>query len=84
MRLLVLVALFSFNVYAWDGYDWECSSFIEIEKDNLVKEGEQIEFYDWSKGEYDTLDIDSVDSFGSHVEIAGTDSYGIERKFEMD
>lgn len=83
-KIIVIFLLFSMNANAWDGYDWNRSSLIEIEKGNLVREGEQIEFYDWSKGEYETLDIDSVDSYGYHVEIEGTDSYGMKRTFEMD
>ena len=28
---------------AWEGYDWESGSYVEIEDGNLVREGEEIE-----------------------------------------
>ena len=31
---------------AWDGYDWERGSFVEIGKGNLVRDGREIEYYD--------------------------------------
>ena len=32
---------------AWDGYDYESGSYVEIEKGNLVRDGEEIEYYDY-------------------------------------
>ena len=31
---------------AWEGYDYETGNYVEIEKGNLVREGEEIEYYD--------------------------------------
>ena len=82
-KIIVIFLLFSMNANAWDGYDWKRHSFVEIEKGNLVREGEQIEFYEYGKG-YGDLNIDSIEQNGSSVEIEGTDSYGMKRTFEMD
>ncbi len=32
-------------VFAWEGYDYETGDYIEIEKGNLVRSGEDIEIY---------------------------------------
>lgn len=69
---------------AWDGYDYDSSTYIEIEKGNLVREGLEIEFYDYSKG-YSTGTIESISRSGSSVEIEVTDEQtGESRIFEMD
>ncbi|MFT6219900.1 MAG: hypothetical protein ACJA02_000691 [Myxococcota bacterium] len=36
---------------AWTGYDFADGSEIEIGSGNLVREGEQIRFYDWKSQE---------------------------------
>lgn len=85
----LLYILFSFfflqNAYAWDGYDWEEGNYIEIEEGNLVREGEEIEIYDWSNGEYKYVEVEEVDSYGGTTEVEvydyGTGEY---RTFEME
>jgi hypothetical protein len=83
--LLLAVVMLSTSVRAWDGYDWDKGTSVEIESGNLVRSGEQIEFYDWDKGEYRTGEVQSVDRYGSSVdvEIIDDDS-GETRTFEMD
>ncbi len=87
MKNLIKLTLFSFIIQssqAWDGYDWNKGKYVEIEKGNLVREGETIDFYEYGRG-YGSMDIDSVESSGSHVEIEGTDNEtGETRTFEMD
>lgn len=86
VKLYILIfILYPFNVYGWSGYDWENGSYIEIEEGELVREGEEIEFYDYGDAEYKNIEIDSMNDYGTHVEIEGTDiENGEIRTFEMD
>ena len=55
MKLLLSIAVFAFlssPANAWDGYHWESGSYVEIDKGNLVREGRDIEIYDYGTGEY--------------------------------
>jgi hypothetical protein len=50
-----------------------------------VREGEEIEIYDYEDSEYKDIEIDSMNKHGYHVEIEGIDSEtGEERTFEME
>lgn len=69
---------------AWNGYDWESKTFIEIQNEDLVRKGKTIDFYEYGKG-YGTLNIDYIRDSGFHVKIEGTDNEtGETRTFEMD
>ena len=57
--------LLSGPVLPWDGRDYESGSAVEIEKGNLVRAGEEIEFYDYEAGEYRNGDVESIESSGS-------------------
>jgi hypothetical protein len=50
----LIVVSASFPAIAWDGYDYENGTYVQIERGNLVRTGRDIEFYDWSAGEYRT------------------------------
>jgi hypothetical protein len=85
----ILVSLFlvfsSANLFAWEGYDYEKGNYVEIEKGNLVREGETIEIYDYEDGEYKDVDVESIDRNGSTVEIEVYDSdTGENRTIEME
>lgn len=84
-KILIIALLLSVSKSeAWNGYDWDNGTYVEIEKGNLMREGETIDFYDYDTG-YGSLDIDSIERSGSHVEIEGTDNEtGETRTFEMD
>lgn len=70
---------------AWDGYDYDKGTFVEIEEGNLVREGETIEIYDYEDGEYKDVDVESIDQYGTTVEVEVTDSEtGESRTLEMD
>lgn len=70
---------------AWDGYDYDAGSYVEIEKGNLVRPGEEIEYYDYGSGEYKYGDVESINSYGSSVEVEIYDSdTGEYRTFEME
>lgn len=73
------------SAFAWDGYDNESGSYIEIDKGNLVREGEEIEYFDYESGEYRYGDVEGVQSTfgGAEVEVYDHDS-GEYRTFEMD
>jgi hypothetical protein len=57
------------NTYAWDGYDNESNSSIEIGDDNLVREGNIIEIFDWQDQQSHLVRILSVDSGFNEIEI---------------
>lgn len=78
------LALFGSQASAWDGYDWENNSDITIESGNLVRQGEEIEYYDWRDNEYKYGDVERIDRFGSTVEVEIYDyDEGEYRTFEM-
>jgi hypothetical protein len=89
IRIAILIALLclfsSVPVLAWDGYDNERGTSIEIEKGNLVRPGQEIEFYDHEKGEYRYGDVESIQRYGSGVEVEVYDNEeGETRTFDMD
>lgn len=77
--------LFPITTLAWDGYDYESGNYVEIEKGNLVREGEEIEYYDYKSGEYRYADVENIESNGSGAEIEIYDHQSGEyRTFDMD
>ncbi len=89
IRIAISVALLwlvcSVPVLAWDGYDYENGTSVEIEKGNLVRPGQEIEFYDYDKGEYRYGDVDSIQRNGSSVDVEVYDQdMGETRTFEME
>lgn len=81
LSLLLAPVLFSTQIFAWDGYDYDSSSYIEVESGTLVREGLDIDVYDYESGTYKTYEVDSVDS-GS-LEVYDYES-GEYRSFDMD
>ena len=84
---LVLVMLFfaTSNANAWEGYDYEKGAYVEIEKGNLVREGETIEIYDYNDGEYKDVDVENIENHESSVEVEVYDpETGDTRMLEMD
>lgn len=70
---------------AWDGYDSESGSSVEIGEGNLVRPGENIEVYDYGNGEYRDVDVESIQRSGSSVEVEVYDhESGEYRTFEME
>ncbi|HCF9249932.1 TPA: DUF5334 family protein [Pseudomonas aeruginosa] len=47
---------------AWDGYDYQNSTDVEIEKGNLARRGQEIDFYDYDydSGEYRLGDVEPM------------------------
>lgn len=80
----IILAVASLPTFAWEGYDHEHSASVEIEKGNLVREGREIEVYDSEAG-YRTFEVQSIERYGSSVEIEVTDTEsGETRTFEME
>ena len=69
---------------AWDGTDTGTGNIIEIEKGQTVRQGHEVEFFDYGSGSYRSLDVDSARKSGSNVEVEGTDSSGNAITLEMD
>lgn len=69
--ITLLLLLLPFTATAWDGYDYESGSSVEIDKGNLVREGEEIEIYDYETGEYKDVEVQSItgDGSGSGAEV---------------
>mgnify|MGYP003624273991 CR=1 FL=1 len=80
----IILAVASLPSFAWEGYDHEKGVTVEIEKGNLVREGREIEVYDSEAG-YRTFEVDSIERYGSSVEIEVTDTEtGETRTLEME
>ncbi len=56
--LIILLCFIPFSVTAWGGYDYTEGSYVEIDKGNLVRPGEEIEVYDYNAGEYRTFEME--------------------------
>lgn len=87
MRPMVFfgITVGAFPALAWDGYDNEKGSYVEIEKGNLVRSGQEIEIYEYSTGEYKDVEVESVRSSGSGVELEVYDlESGNYRTLDMD
>ena len=78
---LMVIIVFSQFSYAWDGYDYDRGDYIEIEKGNLVRSGNDIEIYDYSTGTYKDVEVVSVSSDEVEVYDYEADEY---RTFDME
>ena len=81
----VLLLMMPIMALAWDGYDYEKGAYVEINKGNLVRPGQDIELYDYSTGEYRDVEVQSIRGSGSGAEVEvydyGTGQY---RTLDMD
>lgn len=82
--ILIVCLMLPTLAFSWDGYDYESGSDVEIGKGNLVRQGKDIEFYDYGSGEYKSGEVQSVKSRGNKVEVEVIDSVtGKSRTLEM-
>ena len=76
-KLIGIIFLFIISnaVSAWSGTDQD-GNWVEIESGNLVRSGEDIEYYDSDSGEYKYGTVESVNGngFGAEVEVYDYDS----------
>lgn len=71
--------------HAWDGTDASTGESVEIGTGNLVREGRDIEVYDYGSGEYRDVTVEDINRYGSGVEIEVYDNdTGEYRTFEME
>lgn len=83
--IILLLLLTPFTAIAWDGYDYDKGTFVEIDKGNLVREGEDIQIYDYGTGEYKDVEVQSITGSGSGAEVEVYDNdTGEYRTFDMD
>lgn len=92
MKRIILATLVfvigSFSIAAdgltWSGYDYDKSTYIDINEGNTVRSGNTVEVYDYNTG-YRYMDVNSVSRFGGTVTIEALDmESGEMRSFEMD
>ena len=84
MLTAATLCLLAANAMAWSGYDYENGTYVEIEKGNLVRQGRDIEIYDYRSG-YREVEVESIRRSGSRVEIEVKDQEtGEMRTLEMD
>jgi len=85
-KMIALISLLiPMTASAWDGYDNNSGSYIEIDKGNLVRSGQDIEIYDHGTGEYKNVEVQSIDSYGTSTEVEVYDyDTGEYRILEMD
>jgi len=83
--LIFYLTIIPTSAIAWDGYDSDSGSQIEIQKRNLVRQGKDIDFYDYEEGEYGSGRVISItkNGRGARVEIED-DETGEERTFYME
>ncbi len=83
--IALLISLAPFTAIAWDGYDYDKGSYVEIDKGNLVREGQDIEIYDYGTGEYKDVEVQSITGSGSGAEVEVYDyDTGEYRTLDMD
>ena len=88
LKLMITFTIFfglNISIHAWDGYDYDSGSFVEIEEGNLVREGLDIEIYDYNDGTYKDVEVESISDYGGTVEVEVYDyDTGEYRTFEME
>ena len=85
MRRLLLCAALATTCLGWSGSDIETGESVEIEQGNLVRSGEDIEVYDSGDGDYHDVSVESINRYGSTVELEVYDhTTGESRVLEME
>ncbi len=86
LTIFFLVSIFtSTDSFAWTGYDNSDGSEIEIGGGNLVREGEEIKFYDWKSEEDRRAEVKSVEYLSNRVRLEIYDYFELKiRVFDMD
>lgn len=70
-------------IYAWNGYDDQKLTEVEIETGTIVKGGKTIDFFDYGDNSYHNADIISINRLGSKVFI-NTYDYNIRQYRTLD
>ena len=85
LNIIIILLLLTSNSLAWDGYDPESNTKVEIGSGNLVREGNIITIYDWDLNKDIDVEVKSMnESFnGTRLEVQELESKKI-RTLEMD
>ena len=81
MKALIFLLAISSSAIAWDGYDYNTGSYVEIGSGNLVRSGNDIELYDYNTGDYHDVEVQGFN--GSELEVYDSNT-GEYRYLEMD
>ena len=81
MKFFIFLLTISSTANAWDGYDYNTGSYIEIESGNTVRAGNDIEIYDYNDGSYHDVEVQGFINDDLEVYDYNTDSY---RDLDMD
>lgn len=87
MRIIATAAmmLISTGAFAWDGYNSESSSYVEIGAGNLVRPGQEIEVYDYGTSSYKQVEVQSINTNGAGADVEVYDSESGEyQTYEME
>lgn len=82
---IILLLLSSSPALAWDGYDTQSGSYVDIEQGNNIKRGKDIDVYDSKTGQYNNVEVQEVRGHGSSTEVDVYDyKTGQYKTLEMD
>ncbi len=73
LTAFILIIFSSANSLAWDGYDYDNDTAIEINSGNFVREGNVIDIYDWRKGENHKFEVKLMEEMFNSTRIEGYD-----------
>lgn len=77
--------LYTQTAFAWNGQSTDTGDSVEIESGNLVRQGSDIEVYDYGSGTYRDVTVERITDSGSSVDVEVYDSESGEyRTFEME
>jgi hypothetical protein len=81
----IAIILIARPAFSWDGTDQDSGNAVEIEKGQLVRTGNDIQYFDYSSGEYKSVTVNSIARTGASVEIEVEDTdTGETRTLDMD
>lgn len=73
------------SVFAWDGYDYNSMSFIEIQQNQQLEAGREIEIYDYQDSKYKNVQVEHIYKVGNSIEVEVYDYQNNEyRTFDMN
>ena len=82
---LLPLLLISTCALCWDGFDYDSGEYIQIDEGNLVRSGNEIQYFDYGDGEYKSGEVQSIQRYGNSVDVEVLDSEtGDYRTFTMD
>lgn len=71
--IILIFVNISSNSWAWDGYDYDNDTAIEIGPGNLVREGLIFEYFDENLNEYRSAQVIELNNMGNGTELVVQD-----------